>query len=171
VALYGVAWSFLSCVVFCRSLFVLLSFLFWPLYCLSFFHLRLLIFLWYLQTLHSWLITGCVRRAKRRVPLVEQELLTHSVHTRYLVGFVLLDRFLIFCVVFWKIIVCPFVLFSFGLCSICPSSTYVFRLPHWYLQTFLKKLSFIDYSWYLWILYRFNYLPTSTWTENSRLEK
>jgi hypothetical protein len=80
---------------------------------LSFFHLRLLIFLWYLQTLHSWLITGCVIRAKRRVPLVEQELLTHSVQTRYLVGFALLDRFLIFCVVFWKIIVCPFVLFFF----------------------------------------------------------
>ena len=31
------------CVVFCRSLFVLLSFFFWPLRCLSFFDLRILI--------------------------------------------------------------------------------------------------------------------------------
>jgi hypothetical protein len=38
--------------MFCRSLFVLLSFFFWPLCCLSFFYLRILIiFLWYLQTL------------------------------------------------------------------------------------------------------------------------
>ena len=43
----------------------------------------------------------------------------------------------------------PFCPFFLGLCSICPSSTYVFRLPHWYLLTFLKKLSFIDYSWYI----------------------
>jgi len=64
---------------------------------------------------------------------------------------------------------CPF--FSFGLCSICPSSTYIFLLPAWYLHTFLKKLSFIDYSWYIWTLYRFNYLPASTWAEDFRLEK
>ena len=31
-----VSWSLISCVVFCRSLFVQLSFLFWPLCCLSF---------------------------------------------------------------------------------------------------------------------------------------
>jgi len=35
--------SLLFCVVFCRSLFVLLSNFFWPLCCLSFFDLRLLI--------------------------------------------------------------------------------------------------------------------------------
>jgi hypothetical protein len=39
-------------VVFCRSLFVLLSFFCWSLYCLSF-DLRVLITLWYLQTLLS----------------------------------------------------------------------------------------------------------------------
>ena len=38
--------------MFCRSLFVLLYFLFWPLHCVSFFDWRLLITsLWYLQTL------------------------------------------------------------------------------------------------------------------------
>jgi hypothetical protein len=37
--------------MFCRSLFVLLYFYFWPLCCLSFFDLRILIIpLWYLQT-------------------------------------------------------------------------------------------------------------------------
>jgi hypothetical protein len=34
--------SLVFCVVFCRSLFVLLSFFFWSLCCLSFFDLRLL---------------------------------------------------------------------------------------------------------------------------------
>jgi hypothetical protein len=40
----GVAFvqSLVFCAVFCKSLFVLLSFLFWPLYCLSF-HLRVLV--------------------------------------------------------------------------------------------------------------------------------
>ena len=35
--------SLVFCVTFCRSLFVLLSFFFWPLCCLSFFDLRILI--------------------------------------------------------------------------------------------------------------------------------
>jgi hypothetical protein len=38
----GAAWSFYFCVMFCRTLFVLWYFFFWPLYCL-FFYLRLLI--------------------------------------------------------------------------------------------------------------------------------
>ena len=38
-----VARSLVFCVVFCRSLFVLLSIFFWPLCCLSLFALRLLI--------------------------------------------------------------------------------------------------------------------------------
>ena len=38
-----VIWSLVLCVLFCRSLFVLLSFFFWPLCCLSFFDLRILI--------------------------------------------------------------------------------------------------------------------------------
>jgi len=35
--------SLVFCVIFCRSLFVLLSFFFWPLYCQSFFDWQLLI--------------------------------------------------------------------------------------------------------------------------------
>jgi len=38
-----VAWSVVFCIVFCWLLFVLLSFFVWPLNCLSFFYLRLLI--------------------------------------------------------------------------------------------------------------------------------
>jgi hypothetical protein len=37
--------------MFCRLLFVLLYFFFWPLCCLFFFDLRILITLWYLQSL------------------------------------------------------------------------------------------------------------------------
>ena len=48
-----VARSLVFCVVFCRSLFVLLPFFIWPLRCLSF-DLRILITPFvYLQTLHS----------------------------------------------------------------------------------------------------------------------
>jgi hypothetical protein len=46
--------SLVLCVIFCRSLFVLLCLIFWPLCCLSFFDLRILISdypLWYLQSL------------------------------------------------------------------------------------------------------------------------
>jgi hypothetical protein len=46
--------SLVLCVMFCRSLFVLLCLFFWPLCCLSFFDLRILISdypLWYLQSL------------------------------------------------------------------------------------------------------------------------
>ena len=39
----SVARSLVFCVVFCRSLFVFLSLFFWPLYCLFFFDLRILI--------------------------------------------------------------------------------------------------------------------------------
>ena len=45
----------------CRSFFVLLSFFFWPLYCLSFFDVRILITsLWYLQTLLYFMCMFCI---------------------------------------------------------------------------------------------------------------
>ena len=47
--------SLVLCVMFCWSLFVLLYFFFWPLRCL-FFDIRILITLWYLQTLHKQLV-------------------------------------------------------------------------------------------------------------------
>jgi hypothetical protein len=76
---------------------------------------------------HSWLITGFVTRLTRRVPLVEQELLTLPEHlssslvfsgvrvTRSLVLYVcFVDRWFSFCA------------FSFGLCVVCSSSIYGF---------------------------------------------
>jgi hypothetical protein len=87
----------------------------------------------------SRLITGFVTRLTRRVPLVEQELLTLPEHmnsspvfsgvrvTRSLVLYVcFIDRFLSFCT------------FSFGHCVVCSSSIYGFWLPLWYLQTLLN---------------------------------
>ena len=86
---------------------------------------------------HSRLITGFVTILTRRVPLVEQELLTLPKHlssppvfsgvrvTRSLVLYVCFpDRCLSFCA------------FSFGHCVVC-SSIYGFWFPVWYLQTLL----------------------------------
>jgi hypothetical protein len=55
-----VAQSLVFSVAFCRSLFALFSFFFWPLYCLSFFNLQLLFTpLWYLHTFfHTALSTS-----------------------------------------------------------------------------------------------------------------
>jgi hypothetical protein len=90
---------------------------------------------------HSRLITGFVTRLTRRVPLVEQELLTLPEHlssppvftrvrvTRSLVLYVcFVDRCLFFCT------------FSFGHCVVYSSSIYGFWLPIWYLQTLLKDM-------------------------------
>ena len=90
---------------------------------------------------HSQLITRFVTRLTRRVPLVQQELLTLSEHlssppvfsgvrvTRSLVLYVcFVDRCLSFCT------------FSFGHCVVYSSSIYGFWLPLWYLQTLLMCL-------------------------------
>ena len=87
---------------------------------------------------HSWLITGFVTRLPRRMPLVEQELLTLPEHmssppvlsgvrvTRSLVLYVcFVDRCLSYCT------------FSFGHCVVCSSSIYEFWIPLWYIQTLL----------------------------------
>jgi hypothetical protein len=87
---------------------------------------------------HSRLITGFVTRLTRRVPLVEQELLTLPEHlssppvfsgirvTRSLVLYVyFVDRCLYFCT------------FSFGYCVVWSFSIYGFWLLLWYLQTLL----------------------------------
>ena len=50
---WGLCYSMFSVIcMLCRSLFVLLYFFFWSLCCLFFFDMRILITLWYLQTLH-----------------------------------------------------------------------------------------------------------------------
>ena len=90
---------------------------------------------------HSRLIIGFVTRLTRRVPLVDQELLTLLEHlssspvfngvrvTRSLVLYVcLVDRCLSFCT------------FSFGHCVFCSSSIYGFWLVLWYLQTLLVNM-------------------------------
>ena len=81
-----------------------------------------------------------VTRLTRRVPLVEQELLTLSEHlssppvfsgvrvTRSLVLYVcFVDRCLFFCT------------FTFVHCIVCSSLIYRFWLHLWYLQTLLKR--------------------------------
>jgi hypothetical protein len=52
--------------------------------------------------------------------------------------------FSVWCFVDHCLFFCPF---SFGHRSISPSYIYVFCLLLWYLQTFLKKLLFNDFSW------------------------
>jgi len=87
---------------------------------------------------HSWLITGFVTRLTRRVPLVEQELLTLPEHLRSppVLSGVRITRYLVLFVYF--IFRClSFCTFSFGHCVVCPSSIYGFWLPLWYLQTLL----------------------------------
>ena len=109
---------------------------------------------------HSLLITGFVTILKRRVSLVEQELLTFPEHlssppvfsgvrvTRSLVLYV--------CFVDRCLSCCPF---SFDHCVVCSSSIYGFWLPLWYLQTplkkaptavFMGKVPFVDVSCTSW---------------------
>ena len=74
-----VAQSLDFCVVFCRSLFVLLCFFFWSLYCLSLFDLKLLIItvvqcisklLCISFVLHNASVVGLVIFLHQRVPLL-----------------------------------------------------------------------------------------------------
>ena len=78
---------------------------------------------------YSWLITGFVTRITRRVPLVEQELLTLPEHSSLLPVFseVRVTRSLILCVCFVdrRLFSC---LFSVGHCVVC-SLIYGFWLP------------------------------------------
>ena len=87
---------------------------------------------------HSRLITGFVTRIARRVPWVEQELLTFPVHLSSTPVFsrVRVTRSLGLCVCFVDrcLSFCPF---SFGHCVVCSSSIYGFWVPLWYLQTIL----------------------------------
>jgi len=78
--------------MFCRSLFVLLSFFFWPVCCLFFCDIRNLStplvssnssYKNWLVFLHSWFNTGCLTRVARRVMLVEQELHIWSDYMSY----------------------------------------------------------------------------------------
>ena len=93
------------------------------------------------QYVYRWLesVLHVLVRLTRRVPLVEQELLTlpqHLSSPRFLIG-VRVTRCLVLCV-FCRLL---FVLlyFFFGHCVVCSSSIYGFWLPLWYLQTLLTS--------------------------------
>ena len=92
-----------------------------------------------------------VTRLTRRVPLVEQEMLTLPEHlssppvfsgvsvTRSLVLYVcFVDSCLSFCT------------FSFDHCIVCSSSIYEFWLLLWYLQTFLALITCFSIGWFSW---------------------
>ena len=126
-------WLFRFCVMFCKPLFVLSSFFFWLMHCLSFFELRLLItpFGIVKPFLHiKWLT--------RRVSLVEQLLtLPEHLSSPPVVSGVRVTRSLALCLCVYFVDRCLFFCpFSFGQCVVCPS-IYVFWLPNWYLQALL----------------------------------
>jgi hypothetical protein len=87
---------------------------------------------------HSWLITRFVTTATRRLPPVEQELLTIPEYLRSPSVFngvrVTISLVLCVCFVDHCLSFCPF---SFGHCVVCSSWIYGFWLPLWYLQTLL----------------------------------
>ena len=86
---------------------------------------------------HSRLITGFVARLTRRVPLMEQELLTLREYMSSPPVFcgVRFTRYLVLCVCFVDrcLSFCPF---SFGHCIVCPL-IYGFWLPLWFFKTLL----------------------------------
>jgi hypothetical protein len=85
---------------------------------------------------HSRLVTGFVTRLTRRVPLVEQKLLTLAEHLSSLPVFsgvrVTWSLVLYVCFIDRGLSFCPFYFVHFVVCS---SSIYGFWLPLWYLQT------------------------------------
>ena len=105
----------------------------------------------------SRLITGFVPRLTRRVPLVEQELLTLPEHlsSSPIFSGVHVTRSLDLCVCFEDLCL-SFCTFSFGHCVVCSSSIYGFWLPLCHLQTLLakvcEKLSSLRSSFYTFLV-------------------
>ena len=87
---------------------------------------------------YLWLITGCVARIKRRVLLMEHQLLTLSEHLSSppVFGGVRVTRSSVLCMCFVDgcLSFCPF---SFSHLVVYPSSIYGFWLPLLYIQLFL----------------------------------
>jgi hypothetical protein len=138
--------------MFCRSLFVLLLFLFWPLYCLFFLDLRLLITLWYRLAIVESVLP---RFTTSDYPLVfcghcivcPSSIYDFWLPLWYLVVIVLsvLPRFMtsdyifgilwpLYCLSFLdlRFLITPLV--SCGHCIVCPSSIYDFWLHLWYFM-------------------------------------
>jgi hypothetical protein len=89
----------------------------------------------------SCLITVFVTRLTRRVPLVEQELLTipDRLSSSPVFSGIRVTRSLVLYVCFADNCL-SFYTFSFGHCVICSSSIYGLWLPLWYLKTLLIKV-------------------------------
>ena len=87
---------------------------------------------------HSW-HHGFVTILSRRVPLVEQELLTLPEHLSSPPVFsgVRIAWSLVLCVCFVDRCL-SFCTFSYGHCVVCSSSVYIFWLPLWYIQALFK---------------------------------
>jgi hypothetical protein len=96
--------------------------------------------LWNIVSSERYIITGFVSRLTRRVPLVDQELLTLPEHLSSSPVFsgVLVTRSLLLYVCYVDRCL-PFCTFSFGHGVICSFSIYRFWLPLWYLQTLLAR--------------------------------
>ena len=117
-----VARSLVFNVMLCRPLFVLLSFFFWPLYCLFFFDLRLLITsLWYLLA-------------------IVLSVLLRFTASDYPFGII----WPLYCLFFFdlRLLITPLV--SFGHCIVCSSSIYSFWLPPFGIFWPLYCLFFFD---------------------------
>jgi hypothetical protein len=168
----GVTRSLVFCVMFCRSLLVLLYFFFWSLCCLSF-DLRILITsLWYLVAI----VLSFLRFTDSDyLPLVSfgHCVVCPSIYGFWLPPFGILWplcclsfdlRILITSLWYLLVIVLSFLRFtdsdylplvSCGHCVVCPS-IYGFWLPLWYLQTLLILLtSTFDQSRYFFVLLHF----------------
>ena len=103
--------------------------------------------IWFSYFAHSWLITGCVARIKRRVLLMEHQLLPLSEHLSsppVFVG-VCVTRSSVLCICFVDrcLSFCPF---SFSHLVVCPSSIYGFWLPLLFIQTFLVYQIHINFK-------------------------
>jgi hypothetical protein len=116
----------------------------------------------------SWLITAFVTRLTRRVPLMEQELLTLPEHRSSPPVFsgVLVTRSLVLCVCFVDRCL-SFCTFSFGHCVVCSSSIYGFWLPLWYLQTLLFKTIFGYLFWH----YKLGFFLYENWVKSDEMLK
>ena len=115
---------------------------------------------------HAWLITGFVTILTRRVPLVEQQLLSLPDHLSSPTVFseVRVTRSLVYkCVRFVDCCLscCPF---SFGYCVVCTSSIYGFWLPPFGILKplfVLLQQSYYKKSLKIYILFRLLFLRNS----------
>ena len=117
-------------VVFCRFQFVLLYLFFWSLCCLSFFDLLLLI--------ASLVSFGhnvvCPSIYSFLLPLWYLLVIVLSILLRLTPSYCLFSIFWsLCCLSFYDLFLLIASLVSFGHCIVCPSPTYSFLLPLWYL--------------------------------------